>query len=225
MPRPGPVRGGARSRMPAMAASPPAAPPPGRITDLLIAWRDGDESALDELVPLVHAELRRLARRHMRGERGGHTLQTTALVNEAYLRLLDTSRMQWNDRGHFFAMASLLMGRILKDHASTRGAQKRGGGIRPVSLDEAHGVVVEQPTDFVALHDALAALAVQDARKAQVVRMRYYGGLSVAETAAALSVSVETVARDWRIAKLWLLREFQGAPLPEPEGDDSVVPA
>lgn len=208
-----------------MAASPPAAPPPGRITDLLIAWRDGDESALDELVPLVHAELRRLARRHMRGERGGHTLQTTALMNEAYLRLLDTSRMQWNDRGHFFAMASLLMGRILKDHASTRGAQKRGGGIRPVSLDEAHGVVVEQPTDFVALHDALAALAVQDARKAQVVRMRYYGGLSVAETAAALSVSVETVARDWRIAKLWLLREFQGAPLPEPEGDDSVVPA
>ena len=208
-----------------MAASPPAAPPPGRITDLLIAWRDGDESALDELVPLVHAELRRLARRHMRGERGGHTLQTTALMNEAYLRLLDTSRMQWNDRGHFFAMASLLMGRILKDHASTRGAQKRGGGIRPVSLDEAHGVVVEQPTDFVALHDALAALAVQDARKAQVVRMRYYGGLSVAETAAALSVSVETVARDWLIAKLWLLREFQGAPLPEPEGDDSVVPA
>ena len=222
---PEPIRGGARSRMPAMAASPPEAPPPGRITDLLIAWRDGDESALDELVPLVHAELRRLARRHMRGERGGHTLQTTALVNEAYLRLLDTSRMQWNDRGHFFAMASLLMGRILKDHASTRGAQKRGGGVRPVSLDEAHAVVVEQPTDFVALHDALAALAAEDARKAQVVRMRYYGGLSVAETAAALSVSVETVARDWRIAKMWLLRELQGAPRPEPGGGKSTATA
>jgi RNA polymerase sigma-70 factor, ECF subfamily len=213
-------RAGARSRMPAMAAAPPDVPPPGRITDLLIAWRDGDESALDQLVPLVHAELRRLARRHMRGERGGHTLQTTALVNEAYLRLLDTSRMQWNDRGHFFAMASLLMGRILKDHASTRGAQKRGGGVRPVSLDEAHAVAVEQPADFVALHDALTTLAAEDPRKANVVRMRYYGGLTVAETADALSVSVETVARDWRIAKLWLLRELQGAP-----PDDGADPA
>ena len=211
--------------MPAMSASPPDAPPPGRITDLLIAWRGGDESALDELVPLVHAELRRLARRHMRGERGGHTLQTTALVNEAYLRLLDTSRVQWNDRGHFFAMASLLMGRILKDHATTRRAQKRGGGVRPVSLDEARGVAVDLPADFVALDDALTALAKVDARKADVVRMRYYGGLSVAETAAALSVSVETVARDWRIAKMWLLRELRGASPSEPGAHDSVAPA
>lgn len=211
--------------MPAVTASPPAAPPPGRITDLLIAWRGGDESALDELVPLVHAELRRLARRHMRGERGGHTLQTTALVNEAYLRLLDTSRVQWNDRGHFFAMASLLMGRILKDHATTRRAQKRGGGVRPVSLDEARGVAVDLPADFVALDDALTALAKVDARKADVVRMRYYGGLSVAETAAALSVSVETVARDWRIAKMWLLRELRGASPSEPGAHDSVAPA
>ena len=209
--------------MPAMSASPPDAPPPGRITDLLIAWRGGDESALDELVPLVHAELRRLARRHMRGERGGHTLQTTALVNEAYLRLLDTSRVQWNDRGHFFAMASLLMGRILKDHATTRRAQKRGGGVRPVSLDEARGVAVDLPADFVALDDALTALAKVDARKADVVRMRYYGGLSVAETAAALSVSVETVARDWRIAKMWLLRELRGASPSEPGAHDSVA--
>lgn len=208
-----------------MASAPLAAPPPARITDLLIAWRDGDESALDELVPLVHTELRRLARRHMRGERGGHTLQTTALVNEAYLRLLDTSRMQWNDRGHFFRMASKLMGRILVDHASTRGAQKRGGGVRPVSLDEAQAVAVEQPADFVALDDALTALAKVDARKAHVVRMRYYGGLSVAETAAALSVSVETVARDWRIAKMWLLRELQGAPRPEPGGGQSTATA
>lgn len=211
--------------MPAMSASPPDAPPPGRITDLLIAWRGGDESALDELVPLVHAELRRLARRHMRGERGGHTLQTTALVNEAYLRLLDTSRVQWNDRGHFFAMASLLMGRILKDHATSRRAQKRGGGVRPVSLDEARGVAVDLPADFVALDDALTALAKVDARKADVVRMRYYGGLSVAETAAALSVSVETVARDWRIAKMWLLRELRGASPSEPGAHDSVAPA
>ena len=211
--------------MPAMSASPPDAPPPGRITDLLIAWRGGDESALDELVPLVHAELRRLARRHMRGERGGHTLQTTALVNEAYLRLLDTSRVQWNDRGHFFAMASLLMGRILKDHATTRRAQKRGGGVRPVSLDEARGVAVDLPADFVALDDALTALAKVDARKADVVRMRYYGGLSVAETAAALSVSVETVARDWRIAKMWLLRELRGASPSEPGAHDSAAPA
>jgi len=208
-----------------MSASPPDAPPPGRITDLLIAWRGGDESALDELVPLVHAELRRLARRHMRGERGGHTLQTTALVNEAYLRLLDTSRVQWNDRGHFFAMASLLMGRILKDHATTRRAQKRGGGVRPVSLDEARGVAVDLPADFVALDDALTALAKVDARKADVVRMRYYGGLSVAETAAALSVSVETVARDWRIAKMWLLRELRGASPSEPGAHDSAAPA
>lgn len=211
--------------MPAMSASPPDAPPPGRITDLLIAWRGGDESALDELVPLVHAELRRLARRHMRGERGGHTLQTTALVNEAYLRLLDTSRVQWNDRGHFFAMASLLMGRILKDHATSRRAQKRGGGVRPVSLDEARGVAVDLPADFVALDDALTALAKVDARKADVVRMRYYGGLSVAETAAALSVSVETVARDWRIAKMWLLRELRGASPSEPGAHDSAAPA
>ncbi len=211
--------------MPAMAASPSEAPPPGRITDLLIAWRDGDETALDRLVPLVHAELRRLARRHMRGERGGHTLQTTALVNEAYLRLLDTSRVQWNDRGHFFAMASLLMGRILKDHASARRALKRGGGVRPVSLDEALAVAVEHPADFEALDDALAALAKVDLRKAHVVRMRYYGGLSVAETAAALSVSVETVARDWRIAKMWLLRELQGASPTEPAGGGAVAPA
>jgi len=208
-----------------MAASPPDALPPGRITDLLVAWRDGDASAFDRLVPLVHVELRRLARRHMRGERGGHTLQTTALVNEAYLRLLDTSRVQWNDRRHFFAMASLLMGRILKDHASTRGAQKRGGGLRPASLDEAHAVATEQPADFVALDDALTALAKVDARKADVVRMRYYGGLSVAETAAALSVSVETVARDWRIAKMWLLRELRGASPSEPGAHDSVAPA
>lgn len=197
-----------------MAAAPPDDDvPAGGITDLLMAWRDGDESALEQLVPLVHAELRRLARRHMRGERGGHTLQTTALVNEAYLRLIDLSRVRWQDRGHFFAMASRLMRRILVDHARTRRMQKRGGGLRPVPLDEAFAVAVERGADVVAIDDALEALAAVDTRKAQVVEMRYYGGLSVAETALALSVSVETVARDWRIAKMWLLRELQaGSP-------------
>jgi RNA polymerase sigma-70 factor, ECF subfamily len=210
--------------MPAMAAAPPDAPPPGRITDLLIAWRDGDESALEQLVLVVHAELRRLARGRMRGERGGHTLQTTALVNEAYLRLIDLSRVNWQDRAHFFAMASRQMRRVLVDHARTRGMQKRGGGVRPVALDEALAVAVERGADLIALDDALDALAVKDARKAKVVEMRYYGGLSVAETAAALSVSVETVARDWRIAKMWLLRELQAAP-PLERGGGSDAPA
>lgn len=194
-----------------MATSPPGEVAPGRITDLLVAWRDGDQEALEQLVPLVHAELRRLARRHMRGERGGHTLQTTALVNEAYLRLIDVRRVQWQHRGHFFAFASKLMGHILVDHARTRGVQKRGGGIRPVPLDEAFAVAAEHSPDIVAIDAALKALALIDARKAQVVEMRYFGGFTVAETAEALSVSVETVARDWRIAKMWLLRELQGA--------------
>jgi RNA polymerase sigma-70 factor, ECF subfamily len=215
---------GMRSRMPAMAAAPPDAPPPGRITDLLIAWRDGDESALDQVVPLVHAELRRLARGRMRGERGGHTLQTTALVNEAYLRLIDLSRVNWQDRAHFFAMASRQMRRVLVDHARTHRMQKRGGGVRPVALDEALAVAVERGADLIALDDALDALAVKDARKATVVEMRYYGGLTVAETAAALSVSVETVARDWRFAKLWLLRELEGAPPLDGDGDSGARP-
>jgi RNA polymerase sigma factor (TIGR02999 family) len=136
-------------------------------------------------------------------------MQTTALVNEAYLRLVDLSRVQWQDRGHFFAMASRLMRRILVDHARTRRMQKRGGGQRPAPLDEALGVAVERGTDLVALDDALTMLAARDPRKAQVVEMRFFGGLSVADTAEALEVSVETVARDWRLAKLLLLRELQ----------------
>lgn len=179
------------------------------MTDLLVAWGNGDERALAQLLPLVHAELRRLARRHMRGERAAHTLQTTALVSEAYLRLVDLSRVRWTDRGHFFAMASRLMRRILVDHARTRRMQKRGGGLRPVSIDEAMAVADGASVDMVAVHDALTALAAESPRKAQVVEMRYFGGLSVQETATALSVSVETVARDWRIAKLWLLRALQ----------------
>ncbi|WP_396625484.1 sigma-70 family RNA polymerase sigma factor [Luteitalea sp.] len=193
-----------------MAASVPDDVPPRRITELLVAWRDGDQAAADQLVSLVHAELRRLARRHMRGERDGHTLQTTALVNEAYLRLLAVNRVTWQDRGHFFAMASRLMGRILVDHARSRNVQKRGGDLHAVPLDEALGLSTQVSVDLLALDAALSKLAVTDPRKAQVVEMRYYGGFSVAETAEALSVSVETVARDWRIAKLWLLRELQG---------------
>lgn len=190
-------------------------PPPRVVTDLLLAWGDGDETALAQLVPVVQAELRRLARHHMRGERAGHTLQTTALVNEAYLRLIDLNRIRWQDRGHFYAMASRLMRRVLVDHARTRRMQKRGGGVRPVALDEAMAVAVEPPTDLIAVDDALVALAALDARKAQVVEMRFFGGRTVEETAIALGVSVETVARDWRYAKLWLLREMQTAE-PEP---------
>lgn len=183
--------------------------PRPNVTELLVAWRSGDQAALESLVPIVHADLRQLARRHMRGERARHTMQTTALVNEAYLRLVDLSRVQWQDRGHFFAMASRLMRRILVDHARTRRMQKRGGGQRPAPLDEALGVAVERGTDLVALDDALTMLAARDPRKAQVVEMRFFGGLSVADTAEALEVSVETVARDWRLAKLLLLRELQ----------------
>jgi RNA polymerase sigma factor (TIGR02999 family) len=180
-----------------------------RVTNLRVAWGRGDESALAQLMPLVHAELHRLARRQMRGEREGHVLQTTALVNEAYVRLIDLSRVRWQDRAHFFAMAATLMRRILVDYARSKHYQKRGGGARMVSLSEAAEAAGEQRADLVALDDALHALAAFDARKSRVVEMRFFGGLSVDETAEALHVSVETVMRDWRLAKVWLLRELQ----------------
>lgn len=186
----------------------PAAPSPD-VTELLVAMGRGDESALNRLVPLVHDELRRLARRQMRRERGGHTLQTTALVNEAYVRLIDLSRVTWQDRGHFFGMSARLMRRVLVDHARARGSVKRGGGANRVSLDEAVGVALERPADLLALDDALSALAAVDPRKGQVVEMRFFCGFSVEETAEALAVSPETVMRDWRLAKVWLLRELQ----------------
>lgn len=173
-------------------------------------WRNGDEAALEQLIPLVHDELRRLARRHMAHERAGHTLQATALVNEAYMRLIDVKQMKWQDRTHFFAMSSRLMRRILVDFARSKGYQKRGGAAQKVSLDEAL-VVSQQPGhDLVALDDALTALGAFDARKALVVEMRFFGGLSVQETAEALQVSVDTVMRDWKLAKAWLLRELSG---------------
>ena len=183
---------------------------PGAVTDLLRAWADGDEGALERLTPLVEAELRRLARGYMRRERRGHTLQTTALVNEAFLRLTDARRVRWQDRAHFLGISARLMRRVLVDHARSRGYLKRGGGARRVTLDE--GIVrAEEPAlDMVALDRAMDALAAADARKCRVVELRYFGGLSVEETAEALGVSSDTVKRDWRLAKLWLLRELEG---------------
>jgi len=182
--------------------------PPSNPTALLLAWGHGDQAALDQLVPLVHEELRRIARQRMGRERGGHTLQPTALVNEAYLRLIDLKRIQWQDRQHFFAMAARVMRRVLVDAARARQFHKRGGGAPMASLDDALVVSNEPQRDLVELDDALNALAEVDPRKGQVVEMRYFGGLSVEETADALHVSPGTVMRDWRLAKVWLLREL-----------------
>lgn len=181
----------------------------GAVTELLVAWGEGDESALERLIPLVHHELRRLARRQMNGERSGHTLQATALVNEAYMRLIDLSRVQWRDRAHFFAMSARLMRRVLVDHARSRKYQKRRGSAPHVALSDAVLGSPERGADLVALDDALHALAAVDARKSEVVELRFFGGFSVEETAEALHVSAETVARDWRLAKVWLLRELR----------------
>jgi RNA polymerase sigma-70 factor (ECF subfamily) len=178
---------------------------------LLLAWNRGEPEALEALLPLVYDELRRLAARYLRGERDGHTLQATALVNEAYLRLIEVRQVQWQNRAHFFAMAARLMRRILVDAARARGYQKRGGGAHTLSLDEALIVPVEPGDDLVALDDALTALAAIDPRKSQVVEMRFFGGLNIDETAEALNVSRDTVKRDWKMAKLWLLRELGGA--------------
>jgi RNA polymerase sigma factor (TIGR02999 family) len=182
--------------------------PRPHVTELLLAWGSGDRSALDQLVPIVHEELRRLARLQMRAERDNHTLQTTALVNEAFLRLVDLRRIRWQDRAHFLALSARLMRRILVDHARARSYQKRGGGAVNVTLDEALVGSAERGADLLALDDALEDLARVDARKSQVVELRFFGGLSVEETAQALKVSSETVTRDWRLAKVWLLREI-----------------
>lgn len=182
---------------------------PGSVTGLLVAWGKGDGTALNRLVPLVHHELHRIARACMRGERAGHSLQATALVNEAYMRLIDVQHVDWQNRAHFLAMSARLMRRILVDFARKRQYQKRGGGAQQITLDEAL-VVAEPGRDLVALDDALEALAKMDERKARVVEMRFFGGLSVDETAAVLKVSADTVMRDWRLAKAWLLRELRG---------------
>ena len=184
-------------------------PSTAQVTQLLLAWGDGDEAAFERLVPMVHAELRRIARRHMGHERGDHTLQATALVNEAYLKLIDIEKVKWQDRAHFFAMPSRLMRRVLIDVARARGYQKRGAGAHRVTLDEGRVASTGRGADVIALDEALEALAKLDARKSQVVEMRYFGGLSIEETAAALGVSVRTVKRDWTMAKLWLVRELK----------------
>ena len=185
-----------------------AAIAPREITQLLLAWSNGDANALDKLAPLVYAELHRLAQHYMAGERVGHTLQATALVNEAYLRLVDSSRVQWQNRAHFFAISAQLMRRILVDFARSRGYHKRGGNARRISLDDAPPVTDERSADLVALDEAMNSLAAFDARKSRVVELRYFGGLSVEETAEVLNLSPETVMRDWRLAKVWLQREL-----------------
>jgi RNA polymerase sigma factor (TIGR02999 family) len=187
--------------------------PPPRITRLLQEWGAGDKDALDTLLPLVHGELRRLARQRMGRERKGHTLQPTALVSEAYLRLRDIKQVRWQDRAHFFAVAVRLMRRILVDSGRARGAHKRGDGVHPASLEEAEAQIGAPNQDLLVLDEALQKLEALDPRKARVVELRFFLGLSVEEAASALNVSSETVKRDWRLAKAFLWRELsEGAP-------------
>jgi len=193
-----------------------AAADPAEVSRLLLAFRNGDESALARLMPLVYDELHALARRHLRGERPGHTLQTTALIHEAYLRLAGADA-RWEDRVHFFAVAAQTMRRILVDHARTRGRAKRGGGVAPITLEDAAIVAAEPPADLVELDEALERLSSLDPRKARVVELHYFGGLTYDETAAALGVSAATVDRELRMAKAWLYHELR----PEAEVHDA----
>lgn len=182
-----------------------------QVTQLLKAWSLGDQQALEKLTPLVYSQLHQIAQRYMAGERSGHTLQTTALVNEAYLRLVDCGRVKWQDRAHFFAISAQLMRRILVDFARSRGYLKRGGAAPHISLEEAPSVCGEPDVNLVALDDALKALAAVDERKSKVVELKFFGGLNAEETAEVLHVSRDTVIRDWRLAKIWLLRELSRA--------------
>jgi RNA polymerase sigma factor (TIGR02999 family) len=180
------------------------------ISTLLQAWSSGDQVALEQLTPIVYDELRRLARHYLRTERAHITLQTTALVNEAYLKMVDFKRMRFNDRAHFFAVSAQLMRRILVDHSRRRNL-KRGGGVLHISIEDTNALAPERPTDLLMLDNALHALARFDSRKAKVVELRFFGGLSVEETAEVLSVSSITVMRDWNTARAWLYREMSGA--------------
>ena len=190
-------------------------------TELLRAWNEGDGSALDKLIPLVYDELYRLARRYMRQERPDHTLQATSLVNEAYLRLIDVNRIEWRNRTHFLALAAQMMRRILVEFARNRHRQKRGGGAIQVSLDDVQELADSKEYDLVALSDALSGLATFDSRMSQVVELRFFGGLTVNETADVLNVSPETVMRDWKTAKAWLLREIRRSD--DPGGADVLL--
>jgi RNA polymerase sigma factor (TIGR02999 family) len=178
------------------------------ITELLLKWTQGDNSALTELIPLVYRELRRLARQNLRREHGGHTIQTTTLVHEAYLRLIDAGRVQWHDRAHFFAIAAQLMRRVLVDEARRRHSQKRGGNAPRLSLDKAVVASGNRDLELLELDRALDRLTEFAPRMRQVVELRFFGGLNIEETAAALHISPDTVKRDWRSAKLWLLNEM-----------------
>jgi RNA polymerase sigma-70 factor, ECF subfamily len=181
---------------------------PKGMTQLLVAWGEGDVAARDELMPLVYEELRRMAHRYMGRERTGHTLQTSGLVNEAYLRLIDQTQVQWQNRAHFFGIAAQMMRRILVDYARSRGYAKRGGDARKVSLGDVALVSAERAADVVALDAALKGLAEFDGRKSRIVELRFFGGLSIEETAEVLAVSPGTVMRDWTLAKAWLRREL-----------------
>ena len=181
-----------------------------KVTQLLVAWGRGDDVARDELIPLVYDELHRLAHRYMRKERPGVTMQTSALVNEAYLRLVDQKFVQWQNRAHFFAIAAQMMRRILVDYARSRGNQKRGGDVLRITLDEAAAVSTSRAAEVVALDEALIELASLDARKSQLVELRFFAGLSIKEAAEVLRVSEATVMRDWTLAKAWLRREMTG---------------
>ena len=181
-----------------------------RVTRLLVQWGEGDDAALHELIPLVHDELRRMARRRMAGERRGHSLQATVLVNEAYLRLIDARKVKWQNRAHFLGIAARLMRQILVDAARSKASRKRGGGAMRVTLDDARVAAPDPGPEVLALDEALQALGKVDERKARVVELRFFGGLSVEETASTLSVSVDTVMRDWKVARAWLSRELRG---------------
>jgi RNA polymerase sigma-70 factor (ECF subfamily) len=184
------------------------------VTKLLIDWRRGNQKALDRLMPIIYEELRRQAHRYMQGQQKGHSLQTTDLINETYLKLLDCSKVSWKNRVHFFAVTARLMRRILVDHARSRNYQKRGGGLERISLDLNQIPAIRHDPDLVALDDALKVLATEDDRKSRVVELRFFGGLSVEETAEVLGISNQIVMRDWRLAKVWLMREIN-----EPDGD------
>ena len=175
-----------------------------KVTELLLAWRDGDESALEKVAPLVYDELHQLAARYMRRESPGHTLQTSALVNEAFIRLIDQQEVQWQNRAHFFGIAVQLMRRILLDHARSRARAKRGGGVLRVSFDEGAIVSGQRAAELIALDDALNALAAFDSRKSRIVELRFFGGLSNEEVAEVMGMSLRTVEREWRKAKAWL---------------------
>jgi len=187
-----------------------SAPSSSEVTCLLRAWGSGDEKALQKIIPLVYDQLHAAARRYMAGERAGHTLQTTALIHETYLRLIDIRHVEWQDRAHFLAVCAQLMRRILIDFARSRGYQKRGGAAPHVNFDEKLVVTPEPDFNLVALDDALNRLAQVDERKSKVVELRFFGGLGVKETAEVMKVSADTVMRDWKLAKVWLLRELRG---------------